>query len=701
MSQFTDSANSKSLDQREHNIDASAKRVVVRALDTASGDFVNINADDNGDGTFSLKTTATLSGTVNVASSFSDSSDVDKKALVDADRHAQVDVLSMPAVSIDTTGLATDTNQTTQISELQDIEADIEATNTRLGEVQATPTANTVLSRLKTIADNQLADGHNVTVDNASLAITAAALPLPTGAATAANQQTDALTDTELRATPVVVDLGANNDVTVTTSALPTGASTSANQSTIIGHLDGVETTLTAINNAQLPDGHNVTIDNPGDIGGGTQYSDGDANADPTGTVAMGTDGTNIYAVATDTSGHLQVDVVSAPTTTVTGTVSVNEPVSIDDNGGSITVDASSLPLPTGASTSANQTTIIGHLDGVEGLLTTIDSDTSVLAATDFATEAKQDDIITAIGAIPGGGGTQYDDGDAVATPTGTVALGFDGTNVQAIATDSSGNLQTEVTNTVTVDGSGVTQPVSAASLPLPTGAATSANQTTLIGHVDGIEGLLTTIDADTGNLPTIETNTDYGTVTGGGTETGALRVTVANNSTGVLSVDDNGGSLTVDGTVAATQSGTWDIGTVTSITNDVSIDDGGNSITVDGTVTANLSATDNAVLDSIDEAVSSKQITGINHGVTTVTTAGTDVALAGSTACKRVTIQAQTDNTGVIAVGGSGVDATVATGTGILLFAGDAYELDIDNLADIFIDSSVNGEGVRYVYFT
>lgn len=36
---------------------------------------------------------------------------------------------------------------------------------------------------------------------------------------------------------------------------------------------------------------------------------------------------------------------------------------------------------------------------------------------------------------------------------------------------------------------------VSAASLPLPTGAATAANQGTLIGHVDGIETLLTTID--------------------------------------------------------------------------------------------------------------------------------------------------------------------------------------------------------------
>ncbi len=41
--------------------------------------------------------------------------------------------------------------------------------------------------------------------------------------------------------------------------------------------------------------------------------------------------------------------------------------------------------------------------------------------------------------------------------------------------------------------------------------------------------------------------------VSGGGVEAAALRVTVASDSTGVLSVDDNGGSLTVDGTVAVT----------------------------------------------------------------------------------------------------------------------------------------------------
>jgi len=38
----------------------------------------------------------------------------------------------------------------------------------------------------------------------------------------------------------------------------------------------------------------------------------------------------------------------------------------------------------------------------------------------------------------------------------------------------------------------------------------------------------------------------------GGGTEAAAVRVTIANDSTGLVSVDDNGGSLTVDGTVTA-----------------------------------------------------------------------------------------------------------------------------------------------------
>ncbi len=93
--------------------------------------------------------------------------------------------------------------------------------------------------------------------------------------------------------------------------------------------------------------------------------------------------------------------------------------------------------------------------------------------------------------------------------------------------------------------------------------------------------------------------------------------------------------------------------------------------------------------------------VTGIGHGVKVVTTAGTDVVLASSTACKVVIIQAQTDNTSVIAVGATGVDATVATGTGILLYPGEVIVLQVDNLADVYIDSLVNGEGCRYTYLT
>lgn len=89
-----------------------------------------------------------------------------------------------------------------------------------------------------------------------------------------------------------------------------------------------------------------------------------------------------------------------------------------------------------------------------------------------------------------------------------------------------------------------------------------------------------------------------------------------------------------------------------------------------------------------------------LGHGVKIVTTAGTDEALVASrTLAKWVVLQAQTDNTGVIAVGASGVDATIATGTGVSLAAGETVTLPVDDLADVFVDSTVSGDGVRYTY--
>ena len=94
--------------------------------------------------------------------------------------------------------------------------------------------------------------------------------------------------------------------------------------------------------------------------------------------------------------------------------------------------------------------------------------------------------------------------------------------------------------------------------------------------------------------------------------------------------------------------------------------------------------------------------ITSVAHGVYVVTTAGTDVALVQvSTSAKLVVVQAQTDNTTGIAVGGTGVDATIATGTGIILNPGDSITLPISDLINVYIDAITSGEGVRYTYFT
>jgi len=92
--------------------------------------------------------------------------------------------------------------------------------------------------------------------------------------------------------------------------------------------------------------------------------------------------------------------------------------------------------------------------------------------------------------------------------------------------------------------------------------------------------------------------------------------------------------------------------------------------------------------------------IESVGDGRKVVASAGTAEALAASTACQKVDIQAELDNTGIIVVGGSTVVAAAGTRRGIALRAGDSYEFEIDNLADIYIDATVNGEGVTFTYY-
>ena len=163
--------------------------------------------------------------------------------------------------------------------------------------------------------------------------------------------------------------------------------------------------------------------------------------------------------------------------------------------------------------------------------------------------------------ADPGTGGATFatDDIAGVHYPRSKVVFGVDG-----VATDVS---------------AGDPLPVTAASLPLPSGAATSAKQDTGNTSLATIAGAVagTEMQVDVLTMPTVTvtgsvdaTNAAFDVV-GGGLEATALRVTLASDSTGVLSVDDNGGSLTVDGTVAV--SGT------------VAVTDNAGSLTVDAPV--------------------------------------------------------------------------------------------------------------------
>jgi hypothetical protein len=234
-------------------------------------------------------------------------------------------------------------------------------------------------------------------------------------------------------------------------------------------------------------------------------------------------------------------------------------------------VDVLSSALPTGAATSANQTTIIGHVDGIEALLTTIDADTSTLAAA-VSTEFQVD----VVGALPAGDNNignvdivtfpttvhsaDYDSGAGTDT---TLALGIAvpaSGGAAVITVDASNGLDvdvTRVTGTVTVDGSGVTQPVSHAALTELAAAINASSQMDV-----NIAAAGTTVPISHSALTdlgaAIDTEVQVDVV-------GSLPAGTNNiGDVDVLSLPAIPAGANVIG--AVTQSGTWNVGTVTTV---------------------------------------------------------------------------------------------------------------------------------------
>ena len=400
-------------------------------------------------------------------------------------------------------------------------------------------------------------------------------------------------------------------------------------------------------------------------------------------TVKTGTGGTS-YVPLVDSDGHLQVDIISGTTATTeysedAATPSTISGVSImmerDDALSSLTPAEgdwvalrssaegalwtqefnSDAILADTANMDTNLGTVVGHVDGIEGLLTTIDADTGA--------------IKTAVEIIDNAISGSEMQVDVVTMPSGTVDSEFP---AAATAADNFSNPST--TNVMSM---GMVYDGSAWDRML--GDSTNGALVNLGSNNDvTVTGTVTANLSATDNavLDAIDSNTDYGATTGGGAESGALRVTLANDSTGVISVDDGGGALTVDnGGTFAVQS----------------------TLQAGSAAIGKLAANSGVDIGDVD-VTSNVQPAGfgsIGHGNNTAVGTSAEV-LASSQACKHIDVMAAIANTGIIYVGGSGVTAA----NGIGLYAGDVYSLDIDDVNDVYVVASVNGEDVQYVYY-
>jgi len=84
--------------------------------------------------------------------------------------------------------------------------------------------------------------------------------------------------------------------------------------------------------------------------------------------------------------------------------------------------------------------------------------------------------------------------------------------------------------------------------------------------------------------------------------------------------------------------------------------------------------------------------------GVNTVTAAGTAEALGSQQVNASLSVKALTTNTGLVYVGNDGA-GDVAVSNGYPLAAGEVVVFDlVSNLANVIIDSAVNGEGVAWL---
>lgn len=348
--------------------------------------------------------------------------------------------------------------------------------------------------------------------------------------------------------TPIYDNAGAQK-VNVKTSALPTGAATAARQDTGNTSLSSIDGKITAVNTGAVVISSGSVTANAGTNLNTSALALAATQTDKSQFTKL-TDGTDTALITA--AGEQNVIATAQPGVDI-GDVTINNAtggaaVNIQDGGNSITVDGSvTVTQGTGSnlhtvidSGTVSTITNVVHVDDNSGSLTVDNGGTFAVQATiaSGATSiAKAEDVASA-------------DGDVgvpalavrKATPANTSGTDGDYEFLQM----STGRLWVDASGkTLTVDGSGVTQPISgtvagtgnfivvqatASNLNATVvGTGTFVVQATLVAETTKVIGTV-----NQGTSPWVTSNATT-SVVGNGAAATAQRVTLANDSTGII----------------------------------------------------------------------------------------------------------------------------------------------------------------------
>ncbi len=349
----------------------------------------------------------------------------------DGDGHAQVDVLTMPEVSIDTTGLATEAKQDTGNTSLATLAGAVSGTEVQVDVVSA-PTLTVEASDLDvrdltstdvvtvTGGAGQTADV-KVTLDSESVAVTgtfwqatqpvsAASLPLPTGAATEASLASIDGKITACNTGSIAGTVTANAGTNLNTSAL--ALETGGNLASIKTNTDKIPSLGQAAMAASVP----VTMaSNQGDI---KITLDSEA-------VVLGAGSAAIGKLAANSGVDIgDVDVLSLPAVTIAAAQTLATVTTV----GAVTSITNALPAGTntigaaeldGTALGNNQVTVDSTLNG-----------TTILAASAgrqgaIITNQGSVDCYIGTGNVSASNGFLLKAGESLALPTDSEIKGF------------------------------------------------------------------------------------------------------------------------------------------------------------------------------------------------------------------------------------------------------------------------------------